>query len=178
MAMTCGDSRPRASSEFRMDNVRILLPVADADPHLSHHVSASQTTTQPPHDTHMERDHSTDLPERTQPRQNTPPNPGTILALRRRPDLDPHVLDGQSLDLVQKSVAEALGQRRAAGEDDVAEEGLTQIHIGAVDGVDDHVMQAGILQADNLRVEENFRGAKAFRADLDGRHVNVMTCDP
>lgn len=68
---------------------------------------------------------------------------------------------------MQQPVAEALGQRRTAGQNDVAEEGLAQVHVRAVDGVHDHVMETRVLEADDFRVEEDFRCAEAFGADLD-----------
>jgi len=120
-------------------------------------------TTNPPQTV---RKTPTNLPKRTQPRQDAPPNPRTILALRRRPDLDAHVLDRQPLDLEQQPVAEAPRQRRAAGEHDVGEQGLAQVEVGAADGVDDHVVQPRVLEPDDLRVEEDLGGAETFRADL------------
>ena len=42
----------------------------------------------------------TDLSERAQSRQNTTSNPGTVLPLRRREDLDPHILHRESLDFM------------------------------------------------------------------------------
>jgi hypothetical protein len=74
-----------------VDNVRILMPVVNAHPHLSH-VSHLSLNSQP-------RTRTTYLPKRAQPRQNTAPNPRRVLPLRRREDLDPHILDGEALHL-------------------------------------------------------------------------------
>lgn len=68
-----------------------------------------------------ERARTTYLPKRAQPRQNTAPNPRGVLPLRRRKDLDPHILDGEALHLKEQAVTEPLGHRGAAREYDVAE---------------------------------------------------------
>ena len=146
-----------------MDDARILLPVADTDPHLHPHLISVQTHVE----TAWEVKVSTHLPECTQAGQNAASDPGAVFPLGRGPDLDAHVLDRQLLDFVQEPVAEALGERRAARQDDVAEQGLAQVHVGAVDGVHDHVVQPRVLEPDDLRVEEDLRGPEAFGADLD-----------
>lgn len=106
------------------------------------------------------------LPKRAQPCQNTPSNPGRVLALGRRKDLYPHILDGDTLHLGQQAVAKALGQGAAAREHNVGVQILAQIQIGPVDGVNHDLVHAGVLESYDLRVEEDLGGAKAFGADL------------
>lgn len=50
------------------------------------------------------------LSEGTQTGQNAASDPCRVLALRRRKDLYPHILDGQSLQLRQETITEALGE--------------------------------------------------------------------
>jgi hypothetical protein len=76
------------------------------------------------------------------------------------------ILEGELLDLVEQAVAEALGEGRAAGEDDVGEERLAEVEVGAVDRVDDDLVDAGVLLAVELWVEKDLGGAEAFGAEL------------
>lgn len=64
------------------------------------------------------------LPKRAQSRQNTTSNPRRVLPLRRRKDLDPHILDGESLHFVEQTVTETLGHRGAARKHNIAEQRL------------------------------------------------------
>jgi hypothetical protein len=67
---------------------------------------------------------------------------------------------------VQQSVSEPLRQRAAARQHDVAEERFAQVEVGAVDGVDDDLVDAWVFEADDLGIEEDFRGAETLCADL------------
>lgn len=49
---------------------------------------------------------------------------------------------------MQQPIAEPLCERGAAGEEDVAEELLAQVHVGAVDGVEDYAGDAWVFEAD------------------------------
>ena len=51
------------------------------------------------------------LPECAQSSEDAASYPRAVQSLRGRENLDPHVLHGQSLDLVQQSVAETLDHR-------------------------------------------------------------------
>jgi hypothetical protein len=62
--------------------------------------------------------------ECAQARQNAAARPRGVYPLRRRQNLDAHVLYRQPLHLVEQSVSEALGQRGTAGEHNVAVECL------------------------------------------------------
>lgn len=115
------------------------MPVVDADPHLS---------------------------ERAQARQDASADPGAVFALGRREDLDSHVFDGQTLDFVQQSVAEAFCEGCAAAEDDVAVQGLAQVEVSAADGVNNNLVNARVFEAYYLRVEEDLWGAKPLGANL------------
>ncbi len=159
------------SGELGVDNVRVLVPVVDADPHLSPGGSweVSKTTSGA-----GERARQKDIPhlsKRAQPRQNAPADPRRVLALGRGKDLDAHVFDRDALDFRQQAVAEALGQRAAAGEHDVGVEVLAEVQVRAVDGVDYDLVHAGVFQADDLGVEEDLGGAEALGADLWGVSV-------
>ena len=112
--------------------------------------------------------HKTYLSERAQPGKNTSSNPRRVLPLRWRKDLYPHVLDRQLLQLRQQPVAEALGQRAAARQHNVAVERLAQVQVRPVDGVDDNLVHAGVLEADDFRVEEDLGRPEPLGADLGG----------
>lgn len=134
------------------------MPVINAHPHLAPICQ--------PHQPKTLQNLKTNLPKSTQPRQNAPANPRRVLPLRRREDLDAHILDGHALHLRQQAVAEPLGECAAAGEHNVGVQVLAQVQIRAVDRVDDDLVHAWVFEADDLGVEENFGGAEAFGADL------------
>ena len=120
----------------------------------------------------------TRLSKCTQPRQDAPADPGAVLPFRRRKDLDARLLDGEVLELVQQPVGKGLGQGGAAGEHDVGEEVLAQVEIGAVDGVDDDLVHAGVLEPDDLRVEQDLGRAEALLPDLEPLAVRQHVVDP
>jgi hypothetical protein len=162
-ALLVYDTQPSLKTDLLgklgVDDIRILVPVVDAHPHL---LFRTVSVTWPNHqDTSR-----TDLSKRAEPRQNAPANPGRVLALGRRKDLYPHVLDRDTLHLGQQPVTEALGQGAAAREDDVGVQVFSQVKVGPVDRVDDNLVHAGILEADDLGVEEDFGRAEALCADL------------
>lgn len=144
--------------KFGVDNVRILMPVVNAHPHLSH---VSYRSFNP-----KTQARTTYLPKRAQPRQNTASNPRRVLPLRRCKDLDPHILDSETLHLEQKTITEPLGHRGAARENNVAEQRLAQVEIGAVYGVDNDLVHARVLEPDDLWVEKDFWGAETLGSDL------------
>lgn len=144
-----------------MDDIRVLVPVVDAHPHLSrlsvcHFVDPSGGQ-------------KTHLSESAETSQDTSSDPCRVLALRRRKDLYPHVLDGQPLQFREQTVTEALGQRAASREHNVAVQRLAQVEIRPVDRVDDDLVHARVLEADDLGVEKNFWCPEAFRANLASR---------
>ena len=147
------------SSELGVNDVGVFVPVVDAHPHLPSVVSSSSQSTQG-------RKIRTCLSECAQPGENAAPDPRAVLALGRRKDLDAHVLDGKPLQLGQQPVAKALCERGPAGEHDVGVEGLAQVQVGAVDGVDHHLVDALVFQPHELRVEQDLGGAEALGADL------------
>jgi hypothetical protein len=59
-----------------------------------------------------------------------------------------------------------LDQCSSAAQHDIAEQALPQVEIRSVDRVDDDLVYARVLEADNLGVEEHFRRAMPFRAKL------------
>jgi hypothetical protein len=63
---------------------------------------------------------------------------------------------------VQEPVSEALGQRRAAREDDIAKQCRSQVHVGAVDSINDDLVDSGILESDDLGLKEDFRSTKSL----------------
>lgn len=67
--------------ELRVDDVWVFVPVVDTDQHLG---SVSMTP--------RVSDERAYLSECGQPGQDAAPDPGGVLPLRRRKDLDPHVL--------------------------------------------------------------------------------------
>lgn len=67
---------------------------------------------------------------------------------------------------MQQPVREAARQGGAARQDDVGEEVLAQVHVGARDGVHDDLVDAGVLEPDDLRVEQDLRGPETFLTDL------------
>lgn len=107
------------------------------------------------------------LAEGTQTSQDTSSDPRRVLPLRRRKDLYPHVFDGEFLYLGQESVAKAPSQGAAARKDDVAIKGFSQVEVGPVNGVNDHLMNAGIFLADDFRVEKDLGGAESLSTDLE-----------
>ncbi len=110
---------------------------------------------------------ATNLSEGAQSRENTASDPGGVLPLGRREDLDPHVLDGHLPDLVEEPVAEALGQRSAAGQDDVGIQCRPEVQVCPADGVDNHLVHPGVFQTDNLGVEENLGRSEALLPNLE-----------
>lgn len=60
-------------------------------------------------------------------------------------------------------------ERSTSAEDDVAKETLPQVEIGAVDRVDHDLVDARVLEADNLGVEQQLGRAMSFRAELFSR---------
>lgn len=111
--------------------------------------------------------------ESAQSSKDTPTNPGRVLPFWRSKDLDSHVLNGQSLNFVQESVAEALGQGGAARQDNVSEQRLAEVHVRSADGVDDDLVYAWIFQADDFWVEENLGCSETFWANLEERTKSV-----
>jgi len=63
---------------------------------------------------------STHLPEGAQTCQDASTDPSAVLALWRSKDLDAHLLDRQSLYLVQQTVTKSFGKGRASRQNDVA----------------------------------------------------------
>ena len=108
----------------------------------------------------------THLPERAQPREDAAPNPGAVLALGRREDLDAHVARGPVLDLGEQPIAEAPRQGRPARQQDVAEEGHAQVEVRAGDGVEDERREPRVLEPQQRGVEEDFGSAEALGPDL------------
>lgn len=70
---------------------------------------------------------------------------------------------------MQQPVAEALGQRRAARQHNVCIQRLAQVEVCPCDGVDHHLVKAGVLEADDLGVEQNFWCPEALGANLSGQ---------
>jgi len=66
-----------------------------------------------------------------------------MLPFRRRQNSNLDIRRRQTLQLTQQAVRKLLGQRGAAREDNAAIQGGAEIEIGAFDGVDNEVMQAG-----------------------------------
>lgn len=141
------------------------MPVIDTDPHLSNCKHQPKRPEADPKATRPQKQ-TTNLPERAQSSQDTATNPGRVLPLRRREDLYPHVLDGQPLHLMQEPVAEALRERGAAREHDVGVERFAQVQVRPADSVNDHLVYAWVLEADDLRVEEDLGRAETLWADL------------
>jgi hypothetical protein len=94
-----------------VDYVRVFVPVIDANPHLklesaflNYSIFASVATT----GTLFQGGIIYHLSECAQSRQYATSNPGAILPLWGCKDFNPHVLNCQSLNLVQQPVPEAL----------------------------------------------------------------------
>lgn len=98
--------------------------------------------------------------------QNAAADPSRIFALWRGKDLYPHVLDRQPLKLRQETVAEPLGQRAPARQHNVTIQRLAEVEVGTANGVHDDLMYAGILEANDFRVEEDFWCAEPLGANL------------
>lgn len=110
--------------------------------------------------------------------KDTSSYPGRVFPLRWCKDLDSHVLNGQSLNLVQKPVAESLGQSGSARENNVAKERFAEVHVGSADCVDNDLVDARVLEADDFWVEQDLGSSEPFRANLDEcQHFAVVTCD-
>lgn len=80
------------------------------------------------------------------------------------PDL--RVLGDVLLDLQQQAVAKAPEQCRATGEYNVLIQHLTQVHVGLLNGVHEHLVDSLALLAQQVRSEKDFRGSEAGRANL------------
>jgi len=63
-------------------------------------------------------------------------------------------------------VRRTLDERPSTAEHDVAEERLAQVEVGAVDRVDDDLVHACVLEADDLGVEQELGCAMPFGAEL------------
>lgn len=109
---------------------------------------------------------TTYLPKRAQSSQNAASNPSTVLPLRRRKDLDPHILNRESLHLVQQSIAESLSQGAPTRQDNIAKQRFPQVQIRPVDSVDNNLVDTGVLKADDFRIKQNLRGAEPLSANL------------
>ena len=83
--------------EFRVDDIRILVPVVDTDPHLYLPLADSSKFPDP----EIGKMDKTYLSKSAQPSQNTASNPSRIFPLRWRKDLDPHILHSQPLHFMQ-----------------------------------------------------------------------------
>ena len=57
-------------------------------------------------------------------------------------------------------------ERAAAGEDDVGVKGLAEVHVGELDRVDDHLVDTGHLEANQVGLEEHLRRAEPLRPKL------------
>lgn len=134
------------SCKFCMNDVRVLVPVINAHPHLPKEsvFDACCMTGQR---------RAAHLSKCAQTRQDTASYPGRVFTFRRCKDLDPHVLHGKLLDLRKQSVSKALGEGAASGEHDIRVQRLSEIKIRPVDGVDHNLMHAGVFKTDNLGVE-------------------------
>ena len=101
-----------------MNDIRILMPVVNANPHLfivTHWLARILLPL--PNSLLVDAQigaKKTYLSKRAQTRQNTAADPGRVLPLRRRKDLYPHVLDRELLHLGEQTVAEALCERAAS----------------------------------------------------------------
>ena len=109
---------------------------------------------------------STYLSERAQTSKNTATNPGGVFAFGRGKDLYPHILDGKSLHLRKETIAKALGQCAAARQHNVGIEILPEVEISPVDRVNNYLMYTGVLESDNLWVEQDFGRPEPFRSNL------------
>lgn len=119
----------------------------------------------------MER-RATYLLERAQARENAAASPRGVYSLWWCKNFYPHVLHRQSLHLVEQSVAESLCQCGTSREYDVAVESFSEVHVCPVYRLHDNLVHTGVLQADDLRVEEDLWCSEAFCADL----VAVSSC--
>jgi hypothetical protein len=106
------------------------------------------------------------LSERAQACEDASPNPRRVLALRRRKDLDAHILDRQPLELRQQAITEALCECAASGENNVAVQCFAEVQVCAGDGVVDDLMDARVFIAYEFGVEEDFWCAESFCSNL------------
>ena len=144
------------------------MPVVNADPHLfassvSHKNSLKAHAAQREG---LQAGFSTHLPKCAQTSQDTAADPGRVLPLGRRKNLYAHVLDGQPLHLSQQAVAKALGERAAAGKHNVGVQRLAQVQVCPVDRVDHDLVNAWVLETDDLRVEQDLGCPEPLSADL------------
>lgn len=160
-----------------MNDIRILVPVVNANPHLLNitywlaHITQTTTYSSMPRSCHpknRDQKNKTYLSKRAQPRQNTATDPSRVLPLRRRKDLYAHVFDGQLLHLGEQTIAKTLRERAAARKHNVRVKIPAQVQVRPVDRVDHDLVHARVLEADNLRVEEDFGRAEALGSYLGG----------
>mmetsp|Transcript_88083 Transcript_88083/g.189064 ORF Transcript_88083/g.189064 Transcript_88083/m.189064 type:complete len:420 (+) Transcript_88083:22-1281(+) len=99
------------------------------------------------------------------------PDPRRELPLRRCRDADLDVLRGKLPHLVQEAIAELLKHRGATGEHNGREERLPQVQVSAVDGASEQLMDAHVLQADDVGMKKYLRRAEALRTQSDHRSI-------
>mmetsp|Transcript_22985 Transcript_22985/g.39462 ORF Transcript_22985/g.39462 Transcript_22985/m.39462 type:complete len:291 (-) Transcript_22985:507-1379(-) len=101
-------------------------------------------------------------------------DPGRVLPLRRRKDADLQVLRRKLTDVVEQPLTERLEQGGAAGEDNLAVEGLAYIEVGLVDRVHEALVDPGELLPDQLRSEQHLRRPEPLRPKLDDGVVGQL----
>lgn len=67
-----------------------------------------------------------------------------------------------SLDQPEGEKERTLDESPSTAEDDVAKEALAEVEVGAVDRVDDDLVDARVLEADEFRGEEKLGGSVSF----------------
>merc|ERR1719203_862247 len=86
--------------------------------------------------------------------QDGAPDPDAVLALRRGDDLDGHRVRGQRLDLLLDALRDVLVHRGPARHHDVAVQVLPDVHVALHDRRERQLVDALLLQAQELRLEQ------------------------
>merc|ERR1712060_86071 len=97
------------------------------------------------------------LLERGQRGQDGASDPHRVLALRRGDDLNGHRVRGQGLDLLLDALRDVLAHRGPARHHDVAVQVLPDVHVALHDRSERQLVDALLLQAQELRLEQRLR---------------------
>jgi len=114
------------------------------------------------------------LGEGRERRQNGATDPYGVFALRGGDDLDLHAGGGEGSELLLHAVGDAVEHGGAAGEHDVAVKVLADVDVALHDGVEGGLVDASVLEAEKVGLEESLGAAEALRADGDHLHVGKL----
>ncbi|KAJ8521400.1 hypothetical protein ON010_g17821 [Phytophthora cinnamomi] len=116
--------------------------------------------------------------ERRERGQDGATDPRGVNARGRCRDTNFNILGRFLAHLGQQTVAKAREERRAAGQDNLREKRLAEVHVRLHNGLHQALVHTARLRADDLRAEQHLRRTELLRADLlknNQKQRNVRT---